>query len=68
MGRALAKRRDDRYPTGAALVADLQRALTGQRVATPPRSPTPRPTPTPTPGGTPVSYTHLDVYKRQDQS
>ena len=42
MGRALAKRRDDRYPTGAALVADLQRALTG-----------------------PVSYTHLDVYKRQ---
>ncbi|CUS05588.1 putative Mitogen-activated protein kinase kinase kinase [Candidatus Promineifilum breve] len=53
MGRALAKRRDDRYPTGAALVADLQRALTGQRVATPPRSPTPRPTPTPTPGGTP---------------
>ena len=38
--RALAKQREDRYPSGAALLADLQRALSGQRVATP--RPTPR--------------------------
>ena len=29
--RALAKQREDRYPSGAALLADLQRALSGQR-------------------------------------
>ncbi|HMT19916.1 MAG TPA: serine/threonine-protein kinase, partial [Promineifilum sp.] len=54
MARALAKRREDRYPSGAALLADLQRALGGQRVARPrvatprpatPRGATPRPTP-----------------------
>ena len=41
--RALAKRPDDRYPSGAALVADLQRALAGGRIDTP------RPTRTATP-------------------
>lgn len=42
MARALAKRRDDRYPNGAALLADFRRALGGERVPTP-RVPTPRP-------------------------
>jgi len=34
MRRALAKQRDARYPTGAALLADLRRAAGGGRIAT----------------------------------
>lgn len=49
MARALAKRRDDRYPTGAALVADLRRAL-GDPAFVPPAPPH-RPTPRPHPAG-----------------
>ncbi len=45
IARMLAKRPADRYPTGAAFVADLQRAITGQQVAapraTPPRTAAP---------------------------
>jgi hypothetical protein len=35
VGRALEKRREDRYPTAAELAADLRRHLAGERVRTP---------------------------------
>ena len=44
MRRALAKQRDERYPTGAALLADLRRAAGGERIATPHPAPAGRPT------------------------
>ena len=44
--------RDSRYPTGAALVADVGRALSGQRVATPQLAPS---HPAPAVSGSPIN-------------